>query len=68
MPRACIFCGHDSSTLSAEHVFPDWITRFYSDRVAGPLRGTIEFGHPSGKAKFQGDTLSAESKGGLQTL
>jgi hypothetical protein len=55
MARACIFCGDDSSTLSAEHVFPDWITGFYSDRVAGPLRGTIEFVHPSGESKsFRG--------------
>lgn len=52
---ACIFCGDDSSTLSAEHVFPDWMTGFYSDRVAGPLRGTIEFGHSSGENRsFRG--------------
>jgi hypothetical protein len=45
MVRACIFCGDDSTALTAEHVFPDWITSFYSSRVGGPLKGTIEFGH-----------------------
>jgi hypothetical protein len=55
MARACIFCGDTSSTLSSEHIFPDWITGFYSDRVAGPLRGTIEFAYPSGENKsFRG--------------
>lgn len=55
MAKACIFCGNDSSPLSAEHVFPDWMTGFYSDLVGGPLRGTIEFANPSGESKsFRG--------------
>jgi hypothetical protein len=55
MARGCIFCGDDSSALSAEHVFADWMSRFYSDRVVGPLRGTIEFAQLSGEIKsFRG--------------
>lgn len=34
MARACIFCG-STGKLSGEHIFPDWLSKMFDDRIVG---------------------------------
>lgn len=62
MPRSCIFCGGRSG-LTAEHIFPDWLTKFYEARIKGPMRGTIEFVGPDGQdVSFRGTPFQRKVK------
>jgi hypothetical protein len=51
MANQCVFCGDQSAALTAEHVFPDWITGFYKGRVGKLPLGTVEMGTAGGPMK-----------------
>jgi hypothetical protein len=42
MANACVFCGDDSRRLSDEHVFGDWISRFFVEELGVQITGTSE--------------------------
>lgn len=35
MSRLCIFCHREGQTLTREHVYPDWLSKLYSQEVVG---------------------------------
>ena len=51
MANPCVFCGDDSARLTDEHVFADWITDFYAERVGKLPYGTVEMGTSSGELR-----------------
>ena len=51
MANPCVFCGDDSARLTGEHVFADWITDFYADRVGKLPYGTVEMGASSSESR-----------------
>ena len=52
MANPCVFCGDDSAQLTDEHVFADWITDFYAERVGKLPYGTVEMGASSGEPRL----------------
>jgi hypothetical protein len=51
MAKPYVFCGDDRTRLTAEHVFADWITDFYTKRMGKPPTGMVEMGTPSGQVR-----------------
>jgi hypothetical protein len=49
--QPCVFCGDDSALLTDEHVFANWITGFYAERIGKPPYGTVEMGTSPGQMK-----------------
>jgi hypothetical protein len=42
MSRACVFCGDTTEKLTREHVYADWISKFFTEHYKQPLTGKIE--------------------------
>src|SRR5438046_2705856 len=42
MANACVFCGDDSRRLSDEHVFGNWIYRFFRNQLNADLNGVTQ--------------------------
>lgn len=47
MANPCVFCSDDSARLTDEHVFADWISDFYAERVGHLPYGMVEMGTSS---------------------
>jgi hypothetical protein len=55
MANACIFCGDATRGLTNEHIFGDWISRFYADK--GGIKGKAQLFDQAGNVKEYPTTL-----------
>lgn len=52
MANACVFCGDDSRRLTDEHVFGDWVSRFYETQAPpGGFNGKAQIFDDAGNLK-----------------
>jgi hypothetical protein len=51
MANACIFCGDTHRRLTDEHVFGDWVSRFFIDELGVELAGTSELVNSDGRTR-----------------
>lgn len=51
IPKACVFCGDDTVGITAEHVFGDWISRFFTQELGVQLNGLAELVSADGTSR-----------------
>ncbi len=49
MTRVCVFCGDDSTVLTKEHIYADWISQFFAKQYKQRLTGRVELVAEKGK-------------------
>jgi hypothetical protein len=51
MANACVFCGDDTHRLTNEHVFGDWISKFFTEQLGVEIAGASELVNSDGTTK-----------------
>jgi hypothetical protein len=51
MANACIFCGDNSRRLTDEHVFGNWISKYFTEELGISLEGSSELVDSDGSTK-----------------
>jgi hypothetical protein len=51
VPKACVFCGDDTYGITAEHVFGDWISKFFTQELGVQLEGLAELVSADGTSR-----------------